>query len=237
MSGHSKWSTIKHAKGVTDVKRGQLFTKLARGIAIAAREGGGDPGMNFKLRLTIEKARSFNMPKDSIDRAIAHGTGADKEAAMIEEGLYEGFGPGKVGVLVAVATDNKNRTAGDIKLIFSKNGGAIAGSGSVKWQFEQKGLIHLRGTLNEGQELAFIDAGVDDFKKEAEGTTLYTAIANFNTVNDALAKEGVTPLESGLEWVPKDTVAIDDATRAQLDKLFEALDEHDDVQDFFSNEL
>ncbi|MBI4098466.1 MAG: YebC/PmpR family DNA-binding transcriptional regulator [Candidatus Magasanikbacteria bacterium] len=237
MSGHSKWATIKRAKGATDVKRGQQFTKLARGIAIAAREGGGDPVTNFKLRLSIDKARSFNMPKDGIDRAIAHGTGKDKAAAIIEEGLYEGFGPGKVGVLVAVATDNKNRTAGDIKQIFSKNNGAIAGPGSVKWQFGQNGVIRLSGMLDEAQELALIDAGADDIRKEAEGTTVYTAVPNFRVVSDAVAKLGFTPADSGLEWIPKDTVAIDDATRAQLEKLFEALDEHDDVQDFYSNEV
>lgn len=237
MSGHSKWATIKRAKGAADVRRGQLFTKLARGITIAAREGGGDPVMNFKLRLTIDKARSYNMPKDGIDRAIARGIGADKDAAVIEEGLYEGFGPGKVGVLVTVATDNKNRTAGDIKLIFSKNNGAIAGSGSVKWHFEQKGVIRIHGALTDEQELMLIDAGADDIRKEAEGTTICTAIANFRGVNDALAKGGITPVDSGLEWAPKDTVAIDDATRAQLGKLFEALDEHDDVQDLYSNEI
>src|SRR3989344_8773626 len=176
MSGHSKWATIKRAKGATDVKRGQKFTKLARGVAIAAREGGGDPVTNFKLRLAIDKARSFNMPKDNIDRAIAHGTGKDKEAAVIEEGLYEGFGPGKVGVLVAVATDNKNRTAGDIKQIFSKNNGAIAGPGSVKWQFEQKGVIRISGALTDEQELALMDAGAEDIRKEEEGTTIYTAV-------------------------------------------------------------
>lgn len=237
MSGHSKWATIKRAKGAADAKRGQLFTKLARVVTIAAREGGGDPATNFKLRLAIDKAHSYNMPKDGIDRAIAHGAGTDKEAAAIEEGLYEGFGPGNVGVLVVVATDNKNRTAGDIKQIFSKHNGSIAGSGSVKWQFEQKGVIRISGALTEEQELALIDAGADDIQKEAEGTTVYTAVANFHAVNDALAKEGITSLDSGLEWVPKDTVAIDDATRAQLEKLFEALDEHDDVQDFYSNEV
>lgn len=236
MSGHSKWATIKRAKGATDVKRGQQFTKLARGIAIAAREGGGDPVMNFKLRLSIDKARSFNMPKDGIDRAIAHGTGKDKEAATIEEGLYEGFGPGKVGVLVAVATDNKNRTAGDVKLLFSKHGGSVAGSGSVKWQFEQRGVIRISGALTEDQELTLIDAGADDIRKEADGTTVYTAVSNFRVVSDALAKLGLVSADSGLEWIPKDTVAIDDTTRAHLEKLFEALDEHDDVQDFYSNE-
>ena len=237
MSGHSKWATIKRAKGATDVKRGQLFTKLARGIAIAAREGGGDPIMNFKLRLEIDKARSYNMPKEGIDRAIARGAGTDKDAAVIEEALYEGFGPGKVGILVATATDNKNRTAGDIKQIFSKNGGAIAGPGSVKWQFEQQGVVRISGVLSEEQELTLIDAGADDFRKETEGTTVYTAVSHFRAVNDVLMKLGFTPVDSGLEWIPKDTVAIDDTTRVQLGHLFEALDEHDDVQDFYSNEV
>lgn len=237
MSGHSKWATIKRAKGAADVKRGQQFTKLARGIAVVAREGGGDPVTNFKLRLAIDKARSYNMPKDSIDRAIAHGTGTDKNAAVIEEGLYEGFGPGKVGVLVAVATDNKNRTAGDIKQIFSKHNGSIAGPGSVKWQFEQKGVIRIPGVLTEEQELALIDAGADDIQKEAEGTTVYTAVPNFRVVSDATAKLDLVPADSGLEWIPKETIAIDDSARAQLETLFEALDEHDDVQDFYSNEV
>lgn len=237
MSGHSKWATIKRAKGAADAKRGQLFTKLARAVAIATREGGGDQAANFKLRLAIDKARSYNMPKDSIDRAIAHGIGADKEAAAIEEGLYEGFGPGKVGILVAVATDNKNRTAGDIKQIFSKHNGNIAGPGSVKWQFEQKGVVRITSVPTEEQELALIDAGVDDIQKEAEGTTIYTVVPNFHAASDAVAKCGLTIADSGLEWVPKETIAIDDATRGQLESLFEALDEHDDVQDLYSNEL
>lgn len=237
MSGHSKWSTIKHAKGATDAKRGQLFTKLARGIAIVARESGGDPITNFKLRLAVDKARSFNMPKDNIDRAIARGTGTDKDAAVIEEALYEGFGPGKVGFLVAAATDNKNRTAGNIKYIFSKNNGAIAGPGGVKWQFEQKGVVRVPSVLTEEQELALIDAGVDDIQKEEEGVTLYTAVPNFHAVSDAITKRGIPSLDSGLEWVPKETVVVDDNIRSQLEQLREALDAHDDVQEVYSNEV
>ncbi len=236
MSGHSKWATIKRAKGAMDVKRGQLFTKFARAIALAAREGGGDPATNFKLRLMIDKARSYNMPKDSIDRSIARGTGEDK-SGMIEEALYEGFGPGNVGILVAAATDNKNRSASDIKYIFSKNNGAIAGPGSVKWQFEQKGVVRVPGALTEEQELALIDAGADDFKKEEEGATIYTAIPHFRAVSDAVVKCGLAAADSGLEWVPKETIAIDDETRTKLDALREALDAHDDVQDIYSNEL
>lgn len=237
MSGHSKWATIKHAKGITDAKRGQQFTKLARGIAIAAREGGGDAAANFKLRLAIDKARSFNMPKDNIDRAIAHGTGEDKAGVIIEESLYEGFGPGKVGVLVAAATDNKNRTAGDIKQIFSKNGGAIAGPGSVKWQFEHRGVIRISGDISEDIQLALIDSGAEDFKKEDDHTVIYTAATELKTVTDAVRAQKFEPQSSALEWIPKETVEIDDETRAKLEHLFEQLDEHDDVQEFYSNEL
>lgn len=237
MSGHSKWATIKRAKGATDAKRGQQFTKLARGIAIAAREGGGDPVTNFKLRLAIDKARSFNMPKDNIDRAIAHGTGEDKAGVVIEESLYEGFGPGKVGILVAAATDNKNRTAGDIKQIFSKNGGAIAGPGSVKWQFDHRGVIRVLGDISEDVQLTLIDAGAEDFKKEDDHTVIYTAVPQLKSVTDVVRAQKFEPESSALEWVPKETVQIDDETHAQLDRLFEQLDEHDDVQDFYSNEV
>ena len=236
MSGHSKWATIKRAKGAMDVKRGQLFTKFARAIALAAREGGGDPATNFKLRLMIDKARSYNMPKDSIDRSIARGTGEDK-SGMIEEALYEGFGPGNVGILVATATDNKNRTAGDVKQIFSKNGGAIAGPGSVKWQFEHRGVIRIAGDIAEEAQLSFIDAGAEDFKKEDDHTVIYTAVPHLKTVTDAVAAQNFQSESSGLEWVPKETVAIDDETRAKLEHLFEQLDEHDDVQDIYSNEV
>lgn len=236
MSGHSKWATIKRAKGATDAKRGQLFTKLARGIAIVARESGGDPVTNFKLRLAVDKARSFNMPKDNIDRAIARGTGTDKGAAVIEEALYEGFGPGNVGILVAAATDNKNRSVSDIKHIFFQHGGSIAGAGSVKWQFDQKGVVRVPGVLTEEQELALMDAGVDDIQKEEEGATLYTAVPNFRAVSDAVTKLGIASHDSGLEWVPKETVAVDDDIHAQLEQLREALDAHDDVQDIYSNE-
>jgi|SRR3989344_1387495 len=237
MSGHSKWATIKRAKGATDAKRGQQFTKLARGIAIAAREGGGDTTTNFKLRLAIDKARSFNMPKDNIDRAIEHGTGKDKGAAAIEEALYEGFGPGKVGILVAAATDNKNRTAGDIKLIFSKNGGAIAGLGSVKWQFDQRGVIRILGDISEDVQLALIDAGAEDIKKEDDHTVIYTAVPELKTVTDAVRVQKFEPESSVLEWISKETVTIDNETRAKLEHLFEQLDEHDDVQEFYSNEV
>ncbi len=230
MSGHSKWSKIKRQKGAADAARGNLFTKLSKAISIAARSG-GDPEMNFSLRLAIDKARASNMPKDNIDKAIRRGTGEDKSAAVIEELMYEGFGPGGVGVLVEVATDNRNRSGADIKHLLSKYGGGLSGPGSVKWQFEQKGVIYLKDMPDDDLQLELMDAGADDIVSE-DGAIIYTAIGDFKKVMTTLQNADLSPEESGLEWVAKDTVAAD---AGKLEKFIERLEEHDDVQNVYTN--
>jgi len=236
MSGHSKWSKIKRQKGAADARRGNLFTKLGRAITLAARQGGGDTEMNFALRLAIDKARTGNMPKDNIDRAVKRGTGEDKSGTIIEEVLYEGFGSGGVGVLVDVVTDNKNRSAADIKHLLSKHGGSMGGPGSVKWQFEQRGVVYLKDEPSDDLQLELMDAGAQDIKQEEDETVIYTVVPDLKKVIDTLKKLNIEPKDSGLEWIPKETVMVDESTGAKLQRLFEVLDEHDDVQNVYSNE-
>src|SRR6187402_416758 len=183
MSGHSKWSTIKRAKGITDAKRGALFTKVAREISVAARQGGGDPDANYRLRLAIEKARSVNMPADNIKRTIDKATGGG-EAEQFEEIVYEGYGPGGVAILVEAATDNRNRTAADVRAIFTKAGGSLAGSGAVAWQFEQLGVISVprEGADPDEVALAAIDAGASDVDTEADPIEVSTGASDLETV-------------------------------------------------------
>src|SRR5213595_3254758 len=193
MSGHSKWSTIKRAKGVTDAKRGALFTKVAREISVAARQGGGDPDANYRLRLAVEKARAVNMPSDNIKRTIDKATGGG-EADQYEEIAYEGYGPGGVAILVEAATDNRNRTAADVRSIFTKAGGSLAGAGAVAWQFEPKGLITVPAASSDADTvaLAAIDAGADDVDtSDAEVVEVYTSPGDLERVRTALDKAGI----------------------------------------------
>jgi YebC/PmpR family DNA-binding regulatory protein len=198
MSGHSKWSTIKRQKGVTDAKRGALFTKVAREISVAARQGGGDPDANYRLRLAVEKARSVNMPSDNIKRTIDKATGGG-EADQYEEIIYEGYGPGGVAVLVEAATDNRNRTAAEVRSIFTKSGGQLAGSGAVAWQFEPRGLIAVNrddGVDVDEVALAAIDAGAEDVDTDdPESIGIYTSPADLERVRKALDAAGV-PVDS-----------------------------------------
>src|SRR5436190_7416066 len=192
MSGHSKWSTIKRAKGITDAKRGALFTKVAREISVAARLGGGDPDANYRLRLAIEKARTVNMPADNIKRTIDKATGGG-EADQYEEIVYEGYGPGGVAILVEAQTDNKNRTAADVRALFTKAGGSLAGSGAVAWQFEPRGLITIpaKGQDPDDVALAAIDAGADDVDtSDSEMVEVYTTPAALENVRKALGTAG-----------------------------------------------
>src|SRR6266699_4445609 len=193
MSGHSKWSTIKRAKGITDAKRGALFTKVAREMSVAARQGGGDPDANYRLRLAVEKARSVNMPSDNIKRTIDKAVGGG-EAEQYEEIVYEGYGPGGVAVLVEAATDNRNRTAAEVRSIFTKAGGSLAGAGAVAWQFEPRGLIAVQADGRDADEvaLAAIDAGADDVDTtDPERVEVYTSPADLQRVRQALDSAGI----------------------------------------------
>jgi YebC/PmpR family DNA-binding regulatory protein len=236
MSGHSKWSQIKRQKGVNDAKRGAAFTKVARDIAIAARAGGGDPDGNFKLRLAIEKARAVNMPADNIKRAIERGAGGG-ENEQFEEILYEGYGPGGVAIIVEAATDNKNRTAADVRAIFTKHGGQLAGSGAVAWQFEQRGLISipLAGQNADEITLLAIDAGAEDVDTESDPLEIYTAPTELEMVRRKLEAAGVGIEAAELTMQAKNTIEVDAAkARANL-RLIEHLEDHDDVQRVTAN--
>jgi len=226
MSGHSKWETIKRAKGANDAKRGILFTKLGNAIALAAR-GGTDPDTNFALRLAIDKARASNMPSSNIERAIQRV--ADKSAAQLQEVLYEGYGPGGTAVLVEAATDNTNRTLPEVRLAFSKHGGNMAEKGSVAFQFERKGVIRVNGT-GDDLMLQVLDAGAEDMQEEGTESIVYTDPKELAKVRDALNTAGVEILEASLTYVPNNTVVIDDAvTAGKIMRMMDALDDQDDV--------
>jgi YebC/PmpR family DNA-binding regulatory protein len=237
MSGHSKWSTIKRAKGITDAKRGALFTKVAREISVAARQGGGDPDANYRLRLAVEKARSVNMPSDNIKRTIDKATGGG-EADQYEEIVYEGYGPGGVAVLVEAQTDNRNRTAAEVRSMFTKSGGQLAGSGAVAWQFEPRGLISVpRGSLDADEiALAAIDAGAEDVDTEDETTIeVYTTPGELESVRQALEGAGI-PVESAeATMVAKQTVELDSNKARQALRLVELLEDLDDVSRVTAN--
>jgi len=241
MSGHSRWSKIQHKKGKADKARSGVFTKLLRGITVAAGEGGGDVEMNFSLRLAVEKAKAANVPKDNIERAIKRGTGEDKEGAIFESGLYEGFGPGGIAVMVETLTDNTNRTVSEVKHIFSKYGGSMGASGSVQWQFEHVGAVRIMAEelskLDDKESflLELLDNGAEDVKDEEEGMEIISSIENLKKVLDFLSAQELTPEESGLEWMAKDTIELDAEKQAKLDKLIEMFDECDDVKEVYTN--
>jgi YebC/PmpR family DNA-binding regulatory protein len=235
MSGHSKWSTIKRQKEITDAKRGAVFTKLANAITLAAKSG-GDPSTNFSLRLVLDQARAANMPNTNIQRAIDRGTGKLGGDA-IEEVMYEGYGPGGIAVIIECATDNKNRTYPDVRLAFSKNGGNMAEPGSVAFQFERKGVIRaaFTGDADEAM-LAAIDAGAEDAEAEDSELVIYTEAKQMAAVRDALGATGLTVKEAELAFVPNNTVEITDAeTARKINNLMDALDNLDDVTNTYSN--
>ncbi len=243
MSGHSKWSKIKHKKGAADAKRGNIFTKLGKAITVAAQQGGSDIEMNFSLRLAVEKAKSANMPKDNIERAIKRGSGESKDGAVLQELIYEGFGPQGVGIMVEAVTDNNNRTASEVKHAFSKYGGSLGGPGAVQWQFSRFGVIHLtKDTRNKIQEtkdavdLGLIDAGADDIIDSEYGIEIRCQVEKFKEVLDAVTSFGIEPDDSGLQWIAKEEIELDEDASAQLGRIVDALDELDDVKDVFTNE-
>lgn len=236
MSGHSKWAKVKHQKAVTDVRKGKIFSKLAKMISVAAREGGsGDPATNAKLRIAIEKARELNMPSDNIDRAIKRGTGEDKSAAQIEEILFEAYGPGGVPLLVKTVTDNRNRTLAEIRHILAEHGGKLGESGSVRWMFELKGIVYLpKDTVRTDEwELTMIDAGADDIRPTDDALELVASPEKLESLKQAVRTAGNPIEETSLEWTAKNPVQPDAAGAAQLEKLFAALDENDDVADVY----
>src|SRR2546423_2852997 len=237
MSGHSKWSTIKRQKGANDAKRGALFTKAAREISVAARQGGGDPDANYRLRLAIEKARSVNMPSDNIKRTIDKATGGG-EGEQFEEIVYEGYGPGGVAVLVEAQTDNRNRTAGEVRSIFTKAGGQLAGSGAVAWQFEPRGLITVprAGIDPDEVALAAIDAGATDVDTDDEDAVeIYTDPAQLERVRRGLEGAGI-PIDSAEStMVARQTVGLDSSKARQALRLVEQLEELEDVQRVTAN--
>lgn len=222
---------------MVDAKRGKTFSKLAKVISIAVRDKGGDPDMNPQLRTAIEAAQQANMPKENIERAIKKGTG-ELEEVSLEEITLEIFGPEGVAILVEGITDNKNRTLSEIKKLLSQYHAKLANEGSVRWMFSKKGTIRMpvaEGTNREGLELKAIDAGAEDTLWDEEGFTVITAPENMEAVKQTLQKEGFSIESSTLEWVPKDSIQLDGRREEKLKKLFEALDEHDDVQEIYSN--
>jgi YebC/PmpR family DNA-binding regulatory protein len=237
MSGHSKWASIKHKKAVTDARRGQQFTKLARAITVAAREGGGDPDANYTLAAAIEKARSFSMPKENIQRAIDRGTGSGDAGAAIERITYEGYGPAGVAVLVEALTDNRNRTSADVRHLFEKHGGSLGEPGSVAWQFEKRGVIVVDGEHHSEDDLMVaIDAGAEDVSADGGSLRVVTAAEDLAAVREALSDGGVDPESAELAMEPKATVAVSESGEARrLLALIDALDEHDDVEAVHAN--
>ena len=235
MSGHSKWSQIKRQKGANDVKRGAVFTKMGREISLAARAGGGDPDGNFRLRLAIERARATNMPLETIKRAIEKATGGG-EGTQFEEITYEGYGPGGVAILVETATDNKNRTAAEVRSVLTKHGGQLAAPGSVSWQFEQRGVITLApGGDTEELELLAIDAGADDVDSSGDQVEVYTKSTDLEAVRRSLEAAGLKIESAELSMIPKNTIELDEAKARQALRLVEILEDGEDVQRVTAN--
>jgi YebC/PmpR family DNA-binding regulatory protein len=238
VSGHSKWSSIKHKKGAADAKRGQLFSKLSRAIIVAAKEGGADPTGNLALQNAIEKARSYSMPKDNIERAIAKGSGTDAEAAAFETVVYEGYGPKGVAVLVEALTDNRNRTASEVRHAFTKHGGNLGTTGAVAWQFERRGVVLVSASAADEEELvtAAAEGGADDVELDGSSFVVTSAPESLSTVRQALEGGGFTIESVELAMVPKTTVAVSDESVARrIVKLVEGLEDTEDVQDVYAN--
>jgi len=237
MSGHSKWSTIKRKKGAADAKRGAAFTKVGKELITAARLGGGDPETNPRLRLAIEKAKGVNMPKDNIERAIKKGTG-ELEGVSYEEMTYEGYGPGGAAVLLELLTDNKNRTAGEIRHIFTKQGGSMGAPNSVAWMFSKKGYIAIdrgEGASEEKIMDAALEAGAEDVRESEGGWEVITEPQDFEKVRQALEAAGLSPASAEVSMVPQSTVTLKGEEAAQMLRLMSAFEDHDDVQNVYSN--
>jgi YebC/PmpR family DNA-binding regulatory protein len=237
MSGHSKWNSIKHQKAATDAKKGAVFTRMAKNVTLAAKQGGGDPETNFKLRMAIDQAKTFNVPKDNIERAIKRGIGEAGED-QLQEVLYEGYGPGGVAIIISVVTDNTNRAVSDIRHALTKHNGSLAESGSVVWNFELKGVVRVNsGEIDKDViELTAIDAGAHDIINEEEMIMITTDPKNLQTLKQAIDKQKATIEFADIEYVPKNTVNIDTPTKKKLNALTNSLEELEDVQDYYTND-
>ncbi len=233
MSGHSKWSTIKHKKAATDKKRGKIFTQIAKELTIAAREGGGAPSFNTRLALAIDKAKSNNMPKDNIERSIKRGTG-ELEGSELFELMYEAYAPNGIGMLVEVVTDNKNRAVADLRHALSKNGGTMADGGSVAWQFTRKGYIAVSGDVDEDDLfLVAADAGADDIEF-GEVAEVYTELDTFQAVREALKEASIAIEEASIVFEPNNAIELDQAQALQVMKVIEVVEDLDDVQNVYT---
>ncbi len=237
MSGHSKWSTIKHAKAITDARRGKLFTKLTREIIIAARQGGGDASMNIRLRMAVQKAKDANMPNDNIDRAIKRGTGEGSEQDQMVEYTYEGYGPGGVAIMLQTLTDNRNRTVSDIRSTLTKAGGNLAQSGAVAWQFQQKGIVVVNAESDEAEDFALvaIDAGADDFETFDSTLQIFSPVDRLEHIRQTLTDTDASIVSSELSMIPNNTITLDAKAANQTLRLLDQLEELDDVQKVYSN--
>jgi YebC/PmpR family DNA-binding regulatory protein len=237
MSGHSHWAGIKHKKGLADAKRSQAFSKLAKELTVAAKEGGADPSANPRLRTVIEKAREANMPIDNIDRAVKKATGAD--AGQLEEILIEAYGPGSVAFLISGITDNKNRTLGELKQILTKNKGKMVEGGAVRWLFELKGIATVDfsqapPTDKDDLELQLIEAGAQDIRWNDQILEIYADASVLSSLSEKIASQGMLA-QASLGWIPKERTTLSEADAEATERLFEALDDHDDVQDIYAN--
>ena len=238
MSGHSKWSSIKHKKGVADARRGQLFSKLSRAIIIAAREGGPDPDANFTLANAVQKARDNSMPKENIERAIARGAGASPDGQAFEQVTYEGYGPGGVAILVEAVTDNRNRTASEVRHIFTKSDGNLGASGAVSWLFERRGVVLVDADAVDEDELtlAAAEGGADDVTREGSSFQIVCAQEGLPAVRAALDAAGIPYESAEPTMIPKTTIEIEDeSTAKKILRLMDLLEENDDVQDVYAN--
>ena len=239
MSGHSKWSTIKHKKAAIDAKKGVVFTKLARDIAVATREGGGgDPAMNFRLRLAMDKARQANMPADNVDRAVKKGLGIGADGVTFEEIVYEGYGPGGAAIMLKALTDNRNRTAAEVRAAFSRGGGNLGDAGSVAWIFESRAVVTVE-SLTEAQAeelaLAAIDAGAEDFSVEGGSLEITGPPAALEPITEVLKEAGVEPAQATVTMAATNTVALDTGAAGATLRLLDVMEELDDVQQVFTN--
>jgi YebC/PmpR family DNA-binding regulatory protein len=237
MSGHSKWSSIKHKKGAADAKRGKLFSKLSRAIIVAAKEGGPEPANNLALQNAIEKARSYSMPKDNIERAIARGAGQDAGAASFETILYEGYAPGGVAVIVEALTDNRNRTAADVRHLFAKNDGNLGEAGSVAWLFERRAIVLVDGDVDEDElTLAAADGGAEDVSRDGSSWQITAAPEDLSAVRAAVEEAGFSVDSAELTMAPKTTIEVSDESQAKkILRLIDALEDNDDVQEVYAN--
>lgn len=234
MSGHSKWSTIKHKKAAADAKRGKLFTRLTKEITIAARERGGDPEFNPRLRLAIENAKEANMPKDNIERAVKRGTG-ELEGAELHEIVYEGYAPHGVGLIIEIVTDNRNRAVAELRHVLTKSGGSMADAGSVVWQFQRKGFVSVKGAYNEDELfLVAADAGAEDVQFEDGLAEVYTDLDDFTRVRDTLEENGYELDEATMIYEPNNLLPLDQRAAVQVMKVIDEVEDLDDVQNVYS---